>query len=150
MTSGGKQKCCGLLQHHVHPVLLQLEKKLFPWVTADLQGILTEAWFGIYYMGKESPIWGAVLALSMRLSVYSGLTSKILSLEEIEHLRHKSALKREKTTLTVKVNHFSGSPSSLLQAVSQREFTLGQPHGLSGPLPSWWQLLPQGKKLYCR
>lgn len=101
MTSGGKHKCCGLLQHQVHPVVLQLEEKLFLCVTADLQGILTKAWFGIYYIGKESPIGGTVLALSMRLSVYSGLTFKNLALEDIEHLRHKSVLKEEKTTLTV-------------------------------------------------
>lgn len=77
------------------------EEKLFPWVTADLQGILTEAWFGIYYIGKESPIWGTVLGLSMSLSVDSGLTFKNLPLEYIEHLKHKSALKEEKTALTV-------------------------------------------------
>lgn len=71
------------------------EEKLFPWVTAELQGMLTETWFGIYYIGKESPIWDTVLALSMRLSVYSGLTFKSLALEDIEHLRHKSAVKKE-------------------------------------------------------
>lgn len=52
------------------------EEKLFLWVTADLQGILTEVWFGIYYIGKKSPIWGTVPALLMRLSVYSGLAFK--------------------------------------------------------------------------
>lgn len=46
-------------------------------------------------IGKESPIWDTVLALSMRLSVYSGLTFKNLALEDIEHLRHKSAVKKK-------------------------------------------------------
>lgn len=87
-------------------------------------------------MGKESPIWGTVLGLSMRLLVDSGLAFKNLPLEYIEHLKHKSALKEEKTPLTVQVNHLSGSNYSLRQALSQQEFTLAQPHGLSGPLPS--------------
>lgn len=69
------------------------KEKLFLWVTADLQGIPTEAWFGIYYIGKESPIWGTVLALAMRLSVYSGFTFKNMALEDVQYLRHKSALK---------------------------------------------------------
>lgn len=112
------------------------EEKLFLWVTADLQGIPTESWFGIYNIGKESPIWGTVLALSVRLLVYSGLTFKNRGLENIEHLRHKSAVKEEEPTVTVKVNHLSGSHSSLLQTLSQQEFTLAQPQGSSGPLPS--------------
>lgn len=29
------------------------EEKLFPWVTADLQGIPTEAWLGICHIGKK-------------------------------------------------------------------------------------------------
>lgn len=39
---------------------------------------------------------------------------------------------------------------TLLYSRPEQELSLAQPHGLAGPVPSEWQLLPQGKKLDCR
>lgn len=51
-------------------------EELFLWVTADLQGMLAETWFGTYYMGEESPISDILPSLAMTISVCSALFSK--------------------------------------------------------------------------